>query len=228
MPVCDITQGFECCPQALVGGTAAALVDSRAVLAERLPIAAAIVIAATLVLLFMFTGSILVPLKAVVLNVLSLSATFGAMVFVFQQGNLVGLVGGPLVTGTLEVTIPVLMFCIAFGLSMDYHVFLLSRVKEEFDATGNNTDAVLVGLQRTGGIISAAAVLMAIVLAAIASSDLQFLKLLGVGLTLAVLMDATLVRGVLAPALMHLAGRAGWWAPPPLRRLHDRIRVFDT
>jgi RND superfamily putative drug exporter len=176
----------------------------------------------------MFTGSVVVPVKAVALNLLSLSAAFGAMVFVFQQGHLTWLVGDPLVTGTLEVTIPVLMFCVAFGLSMDYEVFLLSRVKEEFDATGNNTEAVLAGLQRTGGIITSAAVLIAIVLVAVASSELQFLKLLGVGLTLAVLMDATLVRGVLAPALMHLAGRANWWAPPPLRRLHARIRLSDT
>lgn len=212
---------------ALVGGTAAGLVDSRAVLAERLPIALAVVVLTTFVLLFLFTGGLLVPLKAVVLAVLSLSATFGAMVLVFQQGHLVGLVGDPIVTGTLEVTIPVLMFCIAYGLSMDYELFLLSRVKEEYDKTGDNTAAVLTGLQRTGGLISSAAVVLAIVLVALASSDLQFLKLLGIGLTVAVVMDATVVRGVLVPALMHLAGRANWWAPAPLRRLHARVGLSD-
>lgn len=211
----------------LVGGTAATLSDSRERLQERLPLALAVVVVATGVLLFLFTGGLLVPLKALVLAVLSLSATFGVMVLMFQQGNVTSLVGDPIVTGTLEVTIPVLMFCIAFGLSMDYELFLLSRVKEEYARTGDNTGALLIGLQRTGGIITSAAVLLSIVLLALASSDLQFLKLLGVGLTVAVLMDATLVRGILVPALMHLAGKANWWAPAPLRRLHDRIGLTD-
>lgn len=231
-PVSDRGQALaravrEAADDALVGGSAATLLDSRAVLAQRLPVALGVVVVATLVLLFLFTGGVLLPVKAVGLAVLSLSATFGAMVLVFQQGRLSWLVGDPIVTGTLEVTIPILMFCVAFGLSMDYELFLLSRAKEHYARTGDNREAVLVALQRTGGLITSAALLLAVVLLAVASSDLQFLKLLGVGLTVAVLVDATLVRAVLAPALMQLAGRANWWAPRPLRRLHERLGLTD-
>ncbi|ANZ21323.1 putative RND superfamily drug exporter [Streptomyces noursei ATCC 11455] len=211
----------------LVGGDAAVLQDTRGTLVSRLPVAMLIIGATTMVLLFLFTGSVLIPVKAVLLNVLSLSATFGAMVYVFQEGHLRALVGGFTVTGSVEITMPVLMFCVAFGLSMDYEVFLLSRIKEVYAETGDNTPAVALGLERTGRLVSAAAALVAVVMIALATSGITFLKLLGVGLALAVLLDATLVRGVLVPAVMRLAGRANWWAPPPLRRLHDRLGLSE-
>jgi RND superfamily putative drug exporter len=206
----------------LVGGPSASLVDSKAAIFDQLPVAGAIIGIATFVVLFMMTGSVLVPVKAVVLNLLSLSATFGAMVWVFQQGHLAHLLDFT-PTGTLDTSVPILMFCIAFGLSMDYEVFLLSRIKEEHDRTGDNTSSVALGLERTGRIVTAAAVLLAVVFASFATSGITFIKLMGVGLTLAVLMDATLVRGILVPAFMRLAGDANWWAPAPLRRFHDRF-----
>ncbi|MEV0373279.1 MMPL family transporter [Streptomyces sp. NPDC050636] len=211
----------------LVGGDAAVLADTRDTLADRLPEAALIVGGTTVVLLFLFTGSLLIPFKAVLLNLLSLTATFGAMVYVFQEGHLRALVGDFTVTGLVDITMPVLMFCVAFGLSMDYEVFLLSRIKEVYAETGDNTLAVAVGLERTGRLVSAAAALVAVVMIALATSGITFLKLLGVGLALAVLLDATLVRGVLVPAVMKLAGRANWWAPRPLRRLHARLGLTE-
>ncbi|PNE39401.1 transporter [Streptomyces noursei] len=212
----------------LVGGDGAELADTRDALADRLPEAALIIGATTVVLLFLFTGSVLVPFKAVLLNLLSLTATFGAMVYVFQEGHLRSLVGDFTVTGSVDISIPVLMFCVAFGLSMDYEVFLLSRIKEVYIETGDNTQAVAAGLERTGRLVSAAAVLVAVVMLALATSGITFLKLLGVGLALAVLLDATLVRGVLVPAVMKLAGRANWWAPPPLRRLHRKLGLLSA
>ncbi|WP_340627899.1 MMPL family transporter [Streptomyces noursei] len=212
----------------LVGGDGAELADTRDALADRLPEAALIIGATTVVLLFLFTGSVLVPFKAVLLNLLSLTATFGAMVYVFQEGHLRSLVGDFTVTGSVDISIPVLMFCVAFGLSMDYEVFLLSRIKEVYIETGDNTQAVAAGLERTGRLVSAAAVLVAVVMLALATSGITFLKLLGVGLALAVLLDATLVRGVLVPAVMRLAGRANWWAPPPLRRLHRKLGLLSA
>ncbi|MBR7671841.1 MMPL family transporter, partial [Streptomyces daliensis] len=212
---------------ALVGGQAALLADSKDVLGARLPWALAVIGGSTLVLLFLFTGSVLIPVKAVVLNLLSLTATFGAMVYVFQEGHLRWLVGDFTVTGLIDVDTPVLMFCVAFGLSMDYEVFLLSRVREEYVRTGDNTAAVARGLERTGGLITAAAALVAAVLLSFATSGLTPLKLLGTGLALAVVMDATLVRGVLVPAVMRLAGQANWWAPAPLARLHRRFFLAE-
>jgi len=211
----------------LIGGQAAVLVDAKDTLGEKLPWALAIIAASTMVLLFLFTGSLLIPLKAIVLNLLSLTATFGAMVWVFQEGNLRGLLGDFTVTGLIDIDTPVLMFCVAFGLSMDYELFLLSRIKEEYHRTGDNTAAVAWGLQRTGHLVTAAAALVAVVLLAFATSGLTPLKLLGVGLALAVIMDATLVRGILVPGFMRLAGRANWWAPGPLRRLHQKIGLSD-
>ncbi|HEY3504066.1 MAG TPA: MMPL family transporter [Actinocatenispora sp.] len=214
--------------ETLVGGRAAYLYDTKHALTSRLPAAGAIIAVSTIVLLFLFTGSIVMPVKAIVLNVLSLTATFGAMVFVFQDGHLAGLVGHPITTGYLDMTVPVLMFCIAFGLSMDYEVFLLSRIREEYVATGDNRTAVVTGLQRTGRLITAAALLIAMVLVAFGASHVAMLKMLGIGLALAVLVDATLVRGVLVPAFMRLAGRANWWAPKPLRWLHSRIGLSES
>jgi putative drug exporter of the RND superfamily len=206
----------------LVGGQSAQLVDSKAAILSELPLAGGIIALVTFIVLFGMTGSVLVPLKAVVLNLLSLSATFGAMVWVFQSGHLASLLHFT-PTGTLDTTTPILMFCIAFGLSMDYEVFLLSRIKEEHDRTGDNIASVAAGLERTGRIVTAAALLLAVVFTAFATSEVTFIKLFGIGLTMAVLIDATLVRAILVPAFMRLAGDANWWAPKPLARLYDRI-----
>ncbi len=205
-----------------VGGDTAQLVDTKSSISSRLPLALALVIVATAVLLFLLSGSVLVPLKALVLNALSLTATFGAMVWIFQDGNLSGPLGFT-ATGTIDTSMPILMFCIAFGLSMDYEVFMLSRIKEEHDRTGDNDEAVALGLERTGRIVTAAALLLAVTFFAFATSGVSFIVMFGLGLGLAVLMDAFVIRGALVPAFMKLAGEANWWAPGPLRRLHDRI-----
>ena len=162
------------------------------------------------------------PIKAIVLNLLSLSATFGAMVWVFHEGRLAGWLGVT-PTGLTDTTTPILMLCIAFGLSMDYEVFLLSRIKEEHDRSGDNTAAVAARLEKAGRIVTAAASLLAVTFVATGTSDITFIKLFGLGLALAVVMDATLVRGILVPSFMRLAGEANWWAPPWMRRIHDRF-----
>ena len=213
--------------ETLVTGRSAELVDSKASVFSRLPLAAAIIAVVTFALLFLMTGSVLVPIKAIVLNLLSLTATFGAMVWIFQDGNLSGLLGFT-ATGTLDTSMPILMFCIAFGLSMDYEVFLLSRIKEEYDRTGDNLASVAMGLERTGRIVTAAAALLSVVFIAFATSGITFIKMFGVGMALAVVMDATLIRAALVPAFMRLAGKANWWAPRPLRRLHDRLGLREA
>ncbi|MFK0048008.1 MMPL family transporter [Streptomyces sp. NPDC090741] len=209
-----------------VTGQAAVLVDAQKAIAEKLPAALALVVLATLLLVFLLTGSVLIPVQAVLLNALSLTAMFGAVVWVFQDGHL----SGPLSftsTGDIETTLPVLMFCIAFGLSMDYGVFLISRIKEEYERTGDHEGAVRTGLVRTGGLITAAAVILAVVMVAIGSSRVTNTKMLGLGIALAVLMDALVVRSLLVPAVMKLTGRATWWAPGPLRRLHERFGLSE-
>ncbi|GAC58243.1 hypothetical protein GOHSU_35_00380 [Gordonia hirsuta DSM 44140 = NBRC 16056] len=210
-------------------GLAAANADTVDAIYRYLPWVLLIIAVATYVLLFLFTGSVVLPLKALVMNVLSLTATFGAMVWIFQEGHLGGLGTTPI--GLLVATMPVLMFCIAFGLSMDYEVFLLGRIREEWLKSGQGRDdndrAVAIGLARTGRVVTAAALLMAIVFAGIAASQVSFMRMFGVGLALAVLMDATLIRMMLVPAFMRLAGRWNWWAPAPLRRLHDRIGLTE-
>ncbi|MEE4022309.1 MMPL family transporter [Gordonia sp. PKS22-38] len=215
--------------EVLFTGPAATNADTVDAIYAHLPWVLGSIAVATFVLLFLFTGSVVLPLKALVLNILSLSATFGAMVWFFQDGHLDGL--GTTATGYLVATMPVLMFCIAFGLSMDYEVFLLGRIREEWlssDGTRAASDhAVAVGIARTGRVITAAALLMSIVFAGIAASEVSFMRMFGVGLTLAVLMDATVIRMLLVPAFMRLAGRANWWAPGPLRRLHDRIGLSE-
>jgi putative drug exporter of the RND superfamily len=213
--------------QVEVAGLAAADIDGRESLFSRLPLAAALIGAATFVLLFLMFGSVLVPFKAIVLNLLSLTATFGALVWIFQRGNFSGVLDFT-ATGALDVTMPILMFCIAFGLSMDYEVFLLSRIKEEYDRTGDNTVSVALGLERTGRIVTAAAVLLSIVFVAFATSSVTFIKLFGVGLTIAVLVDASLVRATLVPAFMRLAGRANWWAPKWMRKVYDRFGITES
>jgi RND superfamily putative drug exporter len=207
----------------LVGGVAAHLVDTRATLGRALPWALTIVAVSTMVLLFLFTGSVLIPVKAVLLNLLSLTATFGAAVWIFQQGHLHWLLGDFQTNGAIELTTPILLFAVAFGLSMDYELFLLSRIKEEYRRLHNNTAAVAAGLEKTGRLVTFAALLFVIVMITFATSGLSVLKLVGVGLGLAVLMDATLVRAILVPAVMRLAGNANWWAPRVLRELHEHI-----
>jgi len=213
--------------EVLVGGTSAELVDTKSAISGALPWALGLIALVTFVLLFFMTGSLLVPLKALVLNVLSLTATFGAMVWIFQDGNLADqLKITP--TGFIDVTTPILMFCIAFGLSMDYEVFLLSRIKEEYDLERDNEHAVAVGLEKTGRIVTAAALLLAIVFVAISLSGVAVVKLFGIGLGLAVLVDAFLIRATLVPAFMRLAGRANWWAPKALRRFHLRYGIWEN
>ena len=210
----------------LVSGEAAQLVDTKSVVAERLPYALAIILVGTAVLLFFLLGSVLAPIKAVVLNLLSLTAMFGVIVWVFQEGNLSGLLGFT-PSGTVDMAIPVIMLCVAFGLSMDYEMFILSRMREEYDRTGDHVGAIAVGLQRTAGILTASAGVLAVVFIGFATSSVQLLKMFGVGLAVAVVVDATLVRGALVPAVMRLAGPATWWAPEPLRRLHDRFGITE-
>jgi RND superfamily putative drug exporter len=210
-----------------VGGIAAELIDVKARLSERLPFAGLLVVAATLVLLFLMTGSIMVPIKAVIMNVLSLGASFGALVWIFQEGHLAGLLGFDSV-GALDLWMPVLILIFAFGLSMDYEVFLLSRIKEVHDETGDSDLAVAVGLQRSGRIITSAAFLIVIVFAGFAAGEVLAIKQLGVGLAIAVLVDATIVRTLLVPATMKLLGERNWWAPAPLRRFHQRFGLHEA
>ncbi len=211
----------------LVTGTTASVIDSVDAVQSRLPLALVIIAVITLIVLFMMTGSVVVPIKAIMLNLLSLTATFGAIVWVFQDGHLSGLLGFT-ATGQVDVFQPILMFCVAFGLSMDYEVFLLSRIKEEYDLTGDNDHAVVAGIGSTGRIVTAAALLLAIVFMSIATSGVTVVKMFGVGLTIAVVVDAFLVRATLTPALMKLAGRANWWAPAPLRRFHLRFGLWEN
>jgi len=209
-----------------VTGPAAFLVDYRDSLTSRLPYALGLIGLATFALLFLMTGSVVVPVKAIVMNMLSLGASFGALVWVFQEGHLSGLLGfDP--PGMVDITVPVLIFVFAFGLSMDYEVFLLSRIKEAWDETGDNDRAVALGLQRTGRIVTSAAALIVIVFLGFAAGELLTIKEVGLGMAIAVLLDATVVRMLLVPATMKLMGRWNWWAPPAVRRLHDRFGLAE-
>jgi trehalose monomycolate/heme transporter len=209
----------------LVGGVTAGLVDELASMGHTLPWMALVMVLATFVLLFLAFGSVVLPIKAIVMNVLSLAAAFGAIVWIFQQGHLSGLLN--FTPGSIDPAMPILMLAIVFGLSMDYEVFLLSRIRERYDVTSDNTAAVADGLQRTGGIITSAALLLIIVVAAFSASGIVFIKLLGVGMVIALLVDASVVRVLLVPATMRLLGRANWWAPPPLRRLYARYGIRE-
>jgi RND superfamily putative drug exporter len=211
----------------LVGGSSAELVDTKDGIFSRLPWALAFIAIATFILLLLSFGSLLVAAKAIVLNTLSLTATFGAMVWIFQEGHLSDWLDFT-PTGMLDLTTPLLMFCIAFGMSMDYEVFLLSRIKEEHDHTGDNEESVAVGLARSGRIITAAAATIAVVFVAFASSRITFIKLFGIGLALAVVMDATIIRATLVPAFMKLAGSANWWSPAWLSRIVDRVGMSEV
>ncbi|SFD07740.1 MMPL family transporter [Streptomyces aidingensis] len=210
----------------LVGGYPAETTDFRAELLDRLPLVAGLILLATCGLLFLMTGSVLLPLKATVLNLLSLSVMFGALVWLFQDGNLSGPLGfTPL--GAIEPSIPVLMFCVTYGLSMDYEVFLLSRITAARRAGLDTAAAVGEGVRRTAPVVTAAAGILALTFAVYASSGVVFLKMLGIGTALVILVDATLIRMVLLPVTMRLAGRANWWAPGPLRRLHARFGLDE-
>lgn len=216
---------------ALFTGAAELNADSVGLIADRLPWALAWIALTSFLVLFVFTGSVVLPAKAILMNLLSLSATFGAMVWIFQDGHLAGLFGFE-PTGFLNATMPLLMFCLAFGVSMDYEIFILSRIREQWSVGDRSAEAnrraVALGIARTGRIITAAALLMAIVLSALVSSRVSFIQLFGLGLAVMVVMDATLVRAILVPAFMGLLGRWNWWAPAPLARLHRRYFPEDT
>lgn len=211
----------------LLGGLAQAARDNVDAITSRLPLVLGVIAVIMFVLLFLLTGSVVLPVKALVLNVLSLTATFGALVWIFQEGHLGAF--GTTPTGTLVANMPVLLFCIAFGLSMDYEVFLVSRIREYWLASGrtraDNDESVALGLARTGRVITAVALVMSISFAALICAQVSFMRMVGVGLTLAVLVDATLVRMVLVPAFMHVMGEWNWWSPKPLSWLHRRIKI---
>jgi uncharacterized membrane protein YdfJ with MMPL/SSD domain len=213
-----------------LGGVTQSNHDSVHAITSRLPLVLVTIAAITLVLVSLLTGSSVLPIKTVLLNILSLTAAFGALVWVFQDGHLGAL--GSAVTGTLEVDLPVLLFCIAFGLSMDYEVFLVSRIREYWLASDRgrtaNDDSVALGVAHTGRVITAAALIMAISFAALMTAQVSFMRLFGLGLTVAVLVDATLVRMLLVPAFMHVLGRINWWAPRPLTRRDDRTGRSDV
>jgi RND superfamily putative drug exporter len=211
----------------LVGGATADFVDFQSSLAAHLPIALAIVIAATLIILFLMTGSVILPIKSLIMNFLNLSAVFGLLVLIFQDGRLEGFLdySSP---GAIEQTMPILLFAVAFGLSTDYAVFLLSRIKEARDNGASDSESVAIGLERTGRIVTAAALLFAVAMGAFATSQIIFIKENGVGTALAVLIDASIIRALLVPALMELLGKWNWWAPAPLRRLHERWGISEA
>lgn len=212
-------------PDFLVGGNTAQLMDSQHAIGSRLPLAGGLIALTTFLLLFLFTGSVLQPIRALLLNLIGLSATLGAMVLIFQDGHLAGLLGfTPL---PLDTSMLVLLFCIAFGLSMDYEVFVLSRIKENHDSGMALTPSVTEGLARTGRIVSMAAVLLAVSFFAFGTGSVSFIQLFGIGTGLAILIDATLIRGILVPAAMRLLGRRAWWSPTPLRRLHAHIGITE-
>jgi uncharacterized membrane protein YdfJ with MMPL/SSD domain len=210
-----------------VAGQTAAYLDLEHSLGAHLPIVLGAIVVATLIVLFLFTGSVVLPVKAVLMNVLGLSAVLGVLVLIFQDGNLEGLLSftSP---GALDATQPIFLAAVAFGLATDYGVFLLSRIKEARDGGSSDSDAVAVGLERSGRIVTAAAVLFAVAIGAFATSKIVFIKELGLGTALAVLIDASIIRALLVPSLMGLLGRWNWWAPRPLRRLHNRIGPRET
>ncbi len=211
----------------LVSGTSAHYVDLQASLTSHMPIVLAIVVIATMVILFLMTGSVVLPVKSLLMNALNLSAVFGILVLIFQDGRFEGLLSYTS-QGGIEQTMPILLFAVAFGLSTDYAVFLLSRIKEARDSGVSDSEAVAVGLERTGRIVTAAAVLFSIAIGAFATSKIIFLKENGIGTALAVLIDASIIRALLVPSLMELLGKWNWWAPAPLRRLHDRWGVSES
>jgi RND superfamily putative drug exporter len=210
----------------LVGGATATLIDAKQAISSHLLLAGALIVMTTFILLFLFTGSILQPIRALLGNMLTLGATLGAMVWIFQQGHFSDVLG--FTPRPTDTAMPVLLFCIAFGLSMDYELFVISRIKELHDAGVPNADAVTGGLARTGRIVSTLAALLAVGFFAFGSSRVSFIQLFGLGTGLAILIDATLVRGILVPAFMRAFGERSWYAPTLLRRIHDRIGISEN
>jgi uncharacterized membrane protein YdfJ with MMPL/SSD domain len=208
-------------------GVTAGFVDLKDSLADHLPLMLAIVVAVTLVTLFLFTGSVVLPIKQILMNLLGLSAVFGILVLIFQDGRLESLLGYTS-EGALDATQPLFLFVVAFGLSTDYGVFLLSRIKEARDGGASNAEAVAIGLERVGRITTAAALLFAVAIGAFVTSEMIFIKELGLGTALAVLIDATIIRALLVPSLMEMLGEWNWWAPKPLRRIHARLGVSEA
>ena len=202
----------------LIGGAAAAYTDTQAGIQNALPWALGWIALSVLLLLFLFTGSIILPIKAVLLNVLSLSATIGFTSWIFIGGHMGWLVGDFTNVGSLDTGMVILTAVVVFALSMDYEVFLLSRIREEYEKSGNNQESVAIGMQRSSRIITSAALLLAVVFAAFLTSGVTSIKMLGLGVAFAVLLDATIVRAFLVPALMRLFGDLNWWAPKPLKR----------
>jgi RND superfamily putative drug exporter len=210
----------------VLGGLSAALVDGKQAISDNLPFAILWIVITTFVLLFAFTGSLLLPVKALLLNALTLGAVMGAMTWIFDDGHLANIIG--FTPQPLSTTMPVLLFCIAFGLSMDYEVFLLARIKEAHDNGASNEQAVVEGLAKTGRIVSTAAGLLAVTFFAFGTSKVSFMQFFGIGTGLAIVLDATVVRGVLVPSFMRLAGNANWWAPKPLRKVYQRIGLTEA
>ncbi|MGO9977005.1 MAG: MMPL family transporter [Solirubrobacteraceae bacterium] len=213
-------------PQVQVSGPTAQYIDQKASITARLPLVALMLCLVTLVVLFLMTGSVVIPVKSLVMNVLSLSAAFGVLVLIFQDGHLQGLLGFKSL-GAIDLSQPILIFAIAFGLAMDYGVFLLTRIKEARDGGAPNNEAVAIGLQRTGRIVTQAALLFCVAIGAFAISSVVFIKEVGIGIAVAVIIDATIIRALLVPSLMALLGERNWWAPGPLRRLHERIGLSE-
>jgi len=211
----------------LVGGATADFIDFQGSLTRHLPIAFAIIVIATLVILFLMTGSVVLPIKSLIMNVLNLSAVFGLLVLIFQDGRFESLLDYTS-TEAIEQTMPILLFAVAFGLSTDYAVFLLSRIKEARDNGASDSESVAIGLERTGRIVTAAALLFAVAIGAFATSQIIFIKQNGVGTALAVLIDASIIRALLVPSLMELLGKWNWWAPAPLRRLYERYGISES
>jgi len=204
---------------------AAFSIDFTDFIVQRIPLAVAYVMLVTYLVLFLLTGSVVLPLKAVIMNIISIGASFGALVWIFQQGHLSSLLN--FTPAPLDPSVPVLLFCIVFGLSMDYEVLLISRIQEEYRRTGDTRLAVAEGLERSGRLITGAAAIMAAVFLAFGLADVVLIKSIGLGLTIAVALDATLVRALIVPAVMRLLGRANWWAPRRLARLHRRITLEE-
>jgi RND superfamily putative drug exporter len=214
---------------ALLTGAAPINRDTADAVSSRLPLVLTVIAVITFVLMFRMTGSVVLPLKTLLLNGLSLTATFGALVWIFQDGHLGAL--GTTATGTLVVTMPALLFCISFGLSMDYEVFLVSRIHEYWLTSRrrpvDNEESVALGVAHTGKVITAAALIMSISFAAMIAAQVSFMRMFGLGLTLAIIGDATFVRMLLVPAFMRVMGRFNWWAPKPLARLHERFPIIS-
>ncbi len=210
-----------------VSGATADFVDFQSSLARHMPGALAIVVGSTLIILFLMTGSVVLPIKSLIMNFLNLSAVFGLLVLIFQDGRFESLLDYTS-QGALEQTMPILLFAVAFGLSTDYAVFLLSRIKEARDNGASDSECVAIGLERTGRIVTAAALMFAVAIGAFATSQIIFVKQNGVGTALAVLIDASIIRALLVPSLMELLGKWNWWAPAPLRRLHERYGISET